>query len=123
MKAFLPHFVTAVTLEPKETNMLSKQTAKIRNVTSYKILLLATYLCTDTKPNLVVCSLQNMARPLAEDVCQYQEKIMCCTSLQDYLAKLLLEYQQKYFVICLLCKAVKLLLDSGLLTNERMCPK
>jgi len=42
MKAFLSHFVTAVTLQSKQTNMLSKQTAKIRNVTSYKILLLPT---------------------------------------------------------------------------------
>jgi len=39
---FLSHFVTAVTLQSKQTNMLSKQTAKIRNVTSYKILLLPT---------------------------------------------------------------------------------
>jgi hypothetical protein len=42
MEAFLSHFVTAVTLEPKETNMLSKQTAKIGNVTNYKLLLLPT---------------------------------------------------------------------------------
>ena len=42
MKAFVPHFVTAVTLEPKETNMLSKQNAKIRNVTNFKVLLLPT---------------------------------------------------------------------------------
>jgi len=42
MEAFLSHFVTAVTLKPKETNMLSKQTAKIRNVTKYKLLLLPT---------------------------------------------------------------------------------
>jgi len=39
MKAFLSCSVTAVTLEPEEINMLSKQTAKIRN---YKILLLPT---------------------------------------------------------------------------------
>jgi len=42
MKAFLSRLVTAVTLELKETNMLSKQNAKIRNVTSFKILLLPT---------------------------------------------------------------------------------
>jgi len=42
MKAFLSHSVTVVTLEPEETNILSKQTAKIRNVTNYKILLLPT---------------------------------------------------------------------------------
>jgi hypothetical protein len=55
MKAFLPHLVTAVTLEPKETNMLFKQTAKIKNVPSYKILLLPKYpICTNTKSNLVV---------------------------------------------------------------------
>jgi len=46
-----------------------------------------------------------MARPLPEDVHQYQDKIMCHTSLQDYLAKLLWgtsEYKKKSFVICLL---------------------
>jgi hypothetical protein len=44
MKAFVPHFAIAVTLEPKETNMLFKQTAKIKNVLSYRILLLPTYM-------------------------------------------------------------------------------
>jgi len=42
MEAFLSHFVTAVTLEPIETKMLSKQTTKIRNVTNYRLLLLPT---------------------------------------------------------------------------------
>lgn len=85
LKHFLPKFVACCYC----IVYIPEQIAKIKNVP------VTVFHCcqpthTNLKPNLVVCFLENMAGPLVENIQKYQDKVMCLTSLQDDMDKLLL---------------------------------